>query len=304
MKVTFITKRRIQGNRLKLVSRVNTRGYGVVGGVVPVILDFLVRTGQESSNRPSSEGVALVSKPSLGADESKRLNDAMALQLGDRIDRIEKMEQHFRPDGTIVVVLGLKKEELYRQGSEFTALYHQEYNADPPERLRKKTQKYDPEMLAQAYLAFVLKTGKEVPTQTDLETFSGTKQETWSRYLSKPEIWENVMKRLESLWNVHSHAKQNLEQARNNQAKNRRSKRSAEDATTNSAGDPGFYSAESANDEESQIHEKLDEIIALERLGKAKLVRRLLAADPKYSKSELDEVSGSELAALVYDLDA
>lgn len=302
MKVTFVTKRRIQGNKLKLVNRLSPRGFGAVGGVAPVILDFLVRAAQESSKKSSNEGVALLSRPSLGTEESKRLNDAMALHLSDRIDHLETIEQHFRPDGTIVFVLRKKKEELYQQGSEFSALYHQEYHADPPERLRKKIQKYDPEMLAQAYLAFVLKTGKEIPTQSDLETFSGTSQETWSRYLNKPEIWENVMKRLESLWNVHSYAKQSYEQARNNRAKNRRSKRSAEDATTNSSGEVGFYNEESSNDEETQIHEKLDELIRLEKLGRPTLVRRILSCDPKFSKNELDDCSVPRLAEILYSL--
>lgn len=304
MKVTFVTKKRIQGVKPKSVGKLSPRGYGVVGGVAPVVLGFLVGVGKSSSKGGSESGVALVSRPSLGTAESKRLNDEMALQLSDRIDHLETIEQHFRPDGTIVIVLRKKKEELYQQGSEFSALYHQEYHADPPERLRKKIQKYDPELLAQAYLAYVLKTGKDIPTQSDLETFSGTSQETWSRYLNKPEIWDNIMKRLESLWNLHSYAKQSSEQARNNQAKNRRGKRSAEDATTNSAGEVGFYTEESAHDEEELLHEKLDDIIRLEKLGKVKLIRRLLAADPKFSKSELEESSVSELAALVYDLDA
>ncbi len=313
MKIVFVTNQKIAPAVTRKSSSREIRGYGTIGTIVSPLMDS-PDPGKRRKKTGTSEKLTVVSKPKLGDAEVKKMNDEMCFQLDDRLEHIESIEKHFKPDGTVVVVLKGKKEELYQASSEMVERYEDQHKVLPPGGLPKKVAKYDSEILAQVYVAFAIKTGKDRATQDELFVFSRVSQPTWGRYFREPKFWDNVMKRLEVIWNVHTHAKEMYEKSLNDKDDEHKPKPNpnpkpgsdgtleVDDMTEVDPENTGKLPEHRSNSEERKVLDRIDIKLRFQELGKTKLIRKLLATNSILKKNELEASSLDQLVELAYHL--
>lgn len=270
--------------------------------IVKMVSEGLRQVRGEHANHDELLKVEVQTNPKLKDQEVRKKNDQVCQELDARLDHIEIVEKHFKTDGTVVIVLKRRREELYEASSQFVELYHKEHGLEPPGPLRKKVAKFDSEGLAQAYLSYVLKTGRPEPSQDELSKFAPGSQSTWSRYFGDPEFWETVMRRLEVIWQAHSIAKQKYERAESNKEKERKS--GVEPESVSNSGERGTKKTPVSNTEEANTVALVDLRMRYEKMSRPVLVKKVLACDPELKKSELEEATQEYLVELAIDLAA
>ncbi len=298
MKLIFTTNERLVSGQGKWP---DPMAFGATPAIAGFVEELYHKLWKRLQKHQRLVEVEVDHRPELSDKEVRRKNDEVCQALEIRLDHFEEIEKQLESKGSVAKALGRRKELLQEAGAAFVDLYRKEHGHDPRESLVKKVSKYDPEILAQIYVAYVVKTGSPEPSQDELSRFSQPSQPTWARYFADPEFWDNVVNRFDALWQADSIAKQKHEKAKLNKGKARRSDVDLD--TISSRAGRASKKTPVGNAEEEDIDAMLDLRMRYEKMKKADLIRKLLKCDPELTKSELEEMDQESLVDLAIELE-
>jgi hypothetical protein len=186
------------------------------------------------------------------------------------------------PDGqTVVRSIKKGRPEFDRAIRSFTRYYMAEHG----DQSRGPELDADDASLASKYVETVIYDVDPNPTQMKLSKLSGLSQATWSRAFHRRAFWEEVDKRIDALWHLHSLVQENIERLSYEQEVAAR--RVIEGKDDKDANTGRNYVEDAANG-------RID-LQQYERMDKEQLVRVIKKRRPSVKTEDLEKMSPSHL---------